>query len=124
MAWTVREPPAFRATTTLGAAAPFSSLAVPSITSILFFFIRKATPAFMRRGHAARALDDLVEVEAALVDRQAVVLQVRQLLVDFSPDFSSALVGMQPQFRQMPPRLSRSTMAIFRPSWLARIAAT
>ncbi|MNN64172.1 hypothetical protein D3C81_1795990 [compost metagenome] len=45
-------------------------------------------------------------------------------LSNFSPDFSRALVGMQPQFRQMPPRFSRSTMATFRPSWLARIAAT
>ena len=26
---------------------------------------------------------------------------------------------MQPQFRQMPPRFSRSTMAVFKPSWLA-----
>ena len=46
LASTVREPPAFRAMTTLGAAAPFSSLAVPSMTSILFFFIRNPTPEF------------------------------------------------------------------------------
>ena len=45
-------------------------------------------------------------------------------LSNFSPDFSRALVGMQPQFRQMPPRFSRSTMATFRPNWLARMAAT
>ncbi len=46
LACTVREPPAFRATTTLGAGEPFSSLAEPSMTSILFFFIRKPTPEF------------------------------------------------------------------------------
>src|SRR6185437_16328580 len=37
---------------------------------------------------------------------------------------SSALVGMQPQLRQMPPRCSRSTTAVFIPSCAARIAAT
>jgi hypothetical protein len=47
LASTVREPPAFRSTTTLGAAAPFSSFAEPSMTSILFFFIRKVTPLFI-----------------------------------------------------------------------------
>ena len=31
---------------------------------------------------------------------------------------------MQPQLRQMPPRFSRSTIAVFRPNWAARIAAT
>lgn len=44
LACTVRLPPAFKATTTFGAGAPFSSLASPSITSILCFFIRKAMP--------------------------------------------------------------------------------
>ena len=44
---TEREPPAFRAMTTLGAPAPFSSFASPSITSTLCFFIRKATPLFI-----------------------------------------------------------------------------
>ena len=37
----------------------------------------------------------------------------------------SALVGMQPQFKQTPPRLgSRSMTAAFRPSWPARMPAT
>ncbi len=37
---------------------------------------------------------------------------------------SSALDGMQPTFRQVPPRVSRpSTQATFRPSWPARMAA-
>ena len=35
-----------------------------------------------------------------------------------------ALVGMQPQFRQMPPGRSASTTATRWPSWAARIAAT
>ncbi len=36
----------------------------------------------------------------------------------------SALEGMQPTFRQVPPRVAReSTQATFRPSWPARIAA-
>jgi hypothetical protein len=37
---------------------------------------------------------------------------------------SSALVGMQPQLRQIPPSASRSTSAVLSPSWRARIAAT
>src|SRR3954447_13647437 len=41
-----------------------------------------------------------------------------------SPERSSALVGMQPQLRQMPPRCSRSTRPVFIPSWAARMAAT
>ena len=35
-----------------------------------------------------------------------------------------ALVGMQPQFRQVPPSSSFSTTALRRPSWAARMAAT
>ena len=35
-----------------------------------------------------------------------------------------ALVGMQPQLRQTPPSLSRSTQATDRPSWAARMAPT
>ncbi len=38
--------------------------------------------------------------------------------------FKSALVGMQPQFKQTPPARSRSTTHVLRPSWPARIAAT
>ena len=37
---------------------------------------------------------------------------------------SSALVGMQPQLRHIPPISSRSTIATLRPSCDARIAAT
>src|SRR5262249_37478331 len=37
---------------------------------------------------------------------------------------NSAFVGIQPQFRQIPPRASRSTSATCMPSWAARIAAT
>ena len=37
---------------------------------------------------------------------------------------SRHLVGMQPMFRQVPPRCSRSTRATLAPSWAARMAAT
>ena len=40
------------------------------------------------------------------------------------PSAASAFVGMQPQFRQMPPRCSRSTTAVLKPSCAARIAVT
>ena len=39
------------------------------------------------------------------------------------PSSSSALVGMQPQFRQVPPRFSRSTQSTFFFSCPARMAA-
>ena len=43
----------------------------------------------------------------------------------FSLDCSSALLGMQPMFRQVPPSVSRiSTHAVRRPSCAARIAQT
>jgi len=41
-----------------------------------------------------------------------------------SAERNNALVGMQPQLRQMPPKTSRSTIAVFSPSCAARIAAT
>ena len=41
-----------------------------------------------------------------------------------SDERSSALVGMQPQLRQMPPMCSRSTQATFSPSCAPRMAAT
>ena len=49
----------------------------------------------------------------------------------FSDDCSSALDGMQPTFRQVPPSdalpsgfLNASTQAVLKPSWAARMAAT
>jgi hypothetical protein len=36
----------------------------------------------------------------------------------------SALAGMHPQSTQVPPSPSRSTTAVLRPSWAARIAPT
>ncbi|MNR30539.1 hypothetical protein D3C85_1480020 [compost metagenome] len=49
----------------------------------------------------------------------------------FSDDCSSALDGMQPTFRQVPPSeglpsgfLVASTQAVLKPSWAARMAAT
>src|SRR5205814_3001174 len=42
-----------------------------------------------------------------------------------SEDWSSALDGMQPMLRQVPPSVSRfSIQAVFSPSWAARMAAT
>ena len=41
-----------------------------------------------------------------------------------SAERSRALVGMQPQLRHTPPRLSRSMQATLSPSWAARMAQT
>ncbi len=60
----------------------------------------------------------------SVLDRQAIGLGVLDEAVESSEVRSSALVGMQPQLRQMPPMFSRSTTAVFMPSWAARMAAT
>jgi hypothetical protein len=74
-------------------------------------------------GDVAAALDDLSRSKPGFpADRP----YSSALLIwwNTSAERSSALVGMQPQLRQMPPSFSRSTIAVFRPSCAARIAAT
>ena len=122
-AWTVRSPPALSLTLTAGTVAPFTSVASPSITSILCFFIRKATPLFIVAATPRERWMMASKSNAAPVAERPYSLRWDRLS-NFSPLLSRALVGMQPQLRQMPPSSARSTMAVFRPSWLARMAAT
>jgi hypothetical protein len=74
-------------------------------------------------GHGTAARDDLIDLEAGLDRFEPVGIGVLDLVKDLGRAIN-ALVGMQPQLRQMPPRFSRSTIAVLRPSWAARIAAT
>ena len=75
-------------------------------------------------GDLARALDDLLGVVGELLDGDAEGVGVLDAGRRPPTVRSSALVGMQPQLRQMPPMFSRSTTAVLRPSCAARIAAT
>ena len=63
--------------------------------------------------HAAAALDHGGGVEAGVVGGEAEARRRGASARSTSAERSSALVGMQPQFRQMPPRCSRSTSATF-----------
>ncbi len=98
------------------------SLPVPRRTSILFFFIRYSTP-----------LEILSAIERLRPMTFAKSTRTFSTEIPHSSDFRiivrisalrrRALVGTQPQFRQMPPSRSRSTMAADMPSWAALIAA-
>ncbi len=70
------------------------------------------------------ALDRSPEVDLQVVEADAVGAWRRGSVSRTSALWINALVGMQPQFRQTPPRFSRSTMAVFSPNCAARMAAT
>ena len=72
-------------------------------TVILFFFIRMPDAARKLLRDRARARHDLRQVELHILGREAESSRwCSRCLI--SAERSSALVGMQPQFRQMPPR--------------------
>ena len=100
-----------------------ASLPLPSNTVILFLRIRCATPADNCFATARERFTTLARSNVASTGANPYSGKwcSRWLISELR---SSALVGMQPQFRQMPPRCSRSTTAVFRPSCAARIAAT
>ncbi len=103
---------------------PFAvSTPLPMCTAILFFFIRCVTPLVELLGDAARALDHCHQVGGDLLRGEAIVLGMLHIVEDLA-ERSSALVGMHPQLRQMPPSNSRSTIAVLSPSCAPRIAAT
>ena len=74
--------------------------------------------------------DHLRDVDLDAGDRDAVIGETLRACSYCSEDSSSALDGMQPTLRQVPPSAGfpaglfhSSTQAVFRPSWAARIAA-
>ena len=99
------------------------SVPQPSISVILFFFIRKWTP---------RTMPALTFRERSWVGPKAMVASPWIPNTSFSRVStcassalrSSALEGMQPTLRQTPPQYFFSTTATDLPSWAARMAAT
>ena len=95
----------------------------PSISSILFFFMRKWTPLTMPA--------DTLRLRAC-VGPKLIVASPSMPYFFFScvrvcassAFLSRALLGMQPTLRQTPPQYCFSTTATFLPSCDARIAAT
>ncbi len=99
------------------------NLASPYTTSILFFFIRYSTP-FEIRSATPRLRCMIFEKSKvrSLYEKPNSSAFLNCWYI--SALFSSAFDGMQPQFRQTPPSLSRSIRPTFLPLWAARIAAT
>ena len=95
----------------------------PSISVILFFFIRKWTPLTMP------ALTSRLRLWVGPKDIVASPSMPNFAFSCWSVCASSAFLsrafdGMQPTLRQTPPQYLASTTATFWPSWEARIAAT
>ena len=91
------------------------SVPSPITTAILFFFIRCVTPWLSCFATARLRATTLAKIERRLLVAEAVGVGVLHI-VKISAERSSALVGMQPQLRQIPPSSSRSTIAVLRPS--------
>ena len=95
----------------------------PFSHSTLFFFIRNSTP--LVRAVTLSALLASICCRFS-VGFTSMPMPAKSLIaISYSSEACSrALDGMQPTLRQVPPRVARpSTMAVFRPSWPARIAA-
>ncbi len=97
----------------------------PVRTVTLFFFISIATPSVSSLTIPSLRAIIGFEVEPDLRQHDAVVGGVVAGCLVELDDSSSALDGMQPTLRQVPPRAWRfSTRAVLRPSWAARMAHT
>ena len=68
----------------------------PSITVILFFFIRKPTPFGQLLRHLARALDDLLDVEADVLGREAEFVELVQQVLDLGRCAAAPWSGCSP----------------------------
>ncbi|MNY05166.1 hypothetical protein D3C86_1378750 [compost metagenome] len=92
-----------------------TSLPRPLKTSILFFFIRKPRPEVCFLTTAFERSTALLK--SGLMPSTVMPNWSECLMVCSTEAFlSSALVGMQPQFKQVPPSSSASTTATLRPS--------
>ena len=97
--------------------------AVPIIVKTLFFLSRCDTPednclaTFRDRStifFISKVIFSALKPKASRLSR----------MWPISEDFSNAFVGIHPQFKQTPPKFSRSTIATLSPSCDALIAAT
>jgi hypothetical protein len=76
---------------------------------------RPTTPSFQARSRPRSISGGPNETPFSLISRVSAITLAA---------CKSALDGMQPTFRQVPPRLSPSMSTVGMPSWPARIAAT
>ena len=97
----------------------------PLSQSTLFFLNRNSTPLTLAPTTSP--------LRACIRPRSSLTLSIMtpcsekwsRASAKFSDDCSSALLGMQPIFRQVPPKVARfSTQAVFKPSCAARMAQT
>src|SRR5581483_204617 len=95
----------------------------PSISVILFFFIRKCTPLTMP-ADTARERSQVGPYDMVASPSMPYLAFSWLSVCASSAFFSSALDGMQPTLRQTPPQYLSSTTATDLPSWAARMAAT
>ncbi len=97
----------------------------PFSTSILFFFIRKAMPSTLDfTTSSLRFIIWLILIFGAGISIPC-SLKCSLALMKCSDESSNALEGIQPTFRQVPPRvLYFSIIAVLKPSCAQRIAAT
>ncbi len=99
-------------------ASPFSQ-------ATLFFLNRNSTPRTLAL--TTSALRACMRARSSLIPSTTMPCSAQACWVaeKFSLECSSALLGMQPMLRQVPPRVARfSAQATFRPSWAARMAQT
>ena len=98
-------------------------LPLPLIHSTLFFLNRNSIP--LVRAVTLSSLALCIWPRFSLGSTSMPILANSPLAASHSSEACSrALDGMQPTFRQVPPRVERiSTQATLRPSWPARIAA-
>ena len=97
----------------------------PSKRVTSFFFSRPATPVV--RSPTTLSLCAIMAARSSSTPETLTPWRARCALAwAYSSEvWSSALEGMQPTLRQVPPRVGvRSTQATFSPSWAARMAAT
>ena len=108
------------------ATAPAASMRpVPWNEAILFFLNRKATPLVVASTTSALRFMNWAKSSVGGATLMPCTARSWPASSNRCEDCSSALDGMQPTLRQVPPKVARfSTTATFRPSWLARIAAT
>ena len=98
-------------------------VAQPSISVTLFFFIRKWTPLAIRSATVRLRLyaTPKSKLTSPLIPN---VFASWVKMCAISALRSSDFVGMQPTLLHTPPQYLSSMMAVFRPSWAARTAAT
>ena len=95
----------------------------PLNSVILFFFMRKWMPLTMRADTSRERLKALPKSTVMSPPIPKVLASLVTMWAS-SALRKSDLVGMQPTLRQTPPQYSFSMMAVFLPSWAARMAAT